>query len=82
MLEGLNAKLLSAARIMNLDENYNLKKTDDRDQKFIHKLKVQLDPKWKWKILSEWKKWHEWLEQADADFKLCDEKNQLLWKNV
>ena len=78
MLEGLNAKLLSAARIMNSDENYNLEKTDDRDQKFIHKLKVQLDPKWKWKILSEWQKWHEWLEQADSDFKFCDEKNQLL----
>ena len=80
-IDGLNSKLISAARFKDkVEPYYNWTKTDDNT--FFEKLKVQLDPKWKWKILSDWNKWHNWLEQTEADFEFCNVKNKKTLKYV
>ena len=76
-MEGLNSKLIAAARFEKYDSpGFDLTKTDDMN--FLENMRAQLDPKWKWKILPDWKIWHNLLEQAESDFKFCNTNNEAM----
>ena len=79
-IEGLNSKLLVAARLQNYSWNENavfdMTKTDDKE--FFEKIMGQFDPKWKWKILSDWTIWHNLVEKAESDIKYCKVKYENL----